>query len=149
MRAGVDERAEAEFRRDLELEPDLVDTYGQLGALYSRMQKYDEAEKTYRAALSRNGKMVDAYEGLAKIYQKQQKLDQALKMIDTALRLAPDIQGGHFLRGRILTQLGRANEAKVEFALAQKTLDTELGKERKSREQNRVPNPELRREPEP
>jgi hypothetical protein len=57
------------------------------------------------------------------------------------------IQGGHFLRGRILTQLGRTKEAKGEFALAQKTLDTQLGKERESREQNRVPNPELTREP--
>jgi tetratricopeptide (TPR) repeat protein len=147
MRAGANERAEAEFRRDLELEPDLVDTYGQLGSLYSRMQKYDEAEKTYRAALARNGKMAEAYAGLAKIYQKQQKLDQALKMIDAALRRAPDIAGGHFLRGRILTQLGRQNEAKVEFALAQKTLDTRLGKEREAREKNRVPNPELTQEP--
>jgi tetratricopeptide (TPR) repeat protein len=147
MRAGADERAEAEFRRDVEIEPDLADTYGQLGALYFRMQKDEEAEKSYRQALARNGKMADAYFGLAKIYQKQQKPDQALKVIDTALRLAPDIQGGHFLRGRILTQLGRAKEAKVEFALAQKTMDTQLGNERKAREQNRVPNPELMQQP--
>jgi tetratricopeptide (TPR) repeat protein len=93
--------------------------------------------------------MASAYAGLAKIYQKRQKLEQALKMIDTALHLAPDITGGHFLRGRILTQLGRTNEAKAEFALAQKNLDTQLGKERESREKNRVPNPELMREPEP
>ncbi len=147
MRAGADERAEAEFRRDVEIEPDLADTYGQLGALYFRMQKDEEAEKSYRQALAWNGKMADAYFGLAKIYQKQQKPDQALKVIDTALRLAPDIQGGHFLRGRILAQLGRAKEAKVEFALAQKTMDTQLSNERKAREQNRVPNPELMQQP--
>ena len=147
MRAGADERAEAEFRRDLELEPDLADTYGQLGVLYSRMQKDEDAEKSYREALARNGRMADSYAGLAKIYQKQQKLDQALKMIDAAMHLAPDITGGHFLRGRILAQLGRANEAKAEFALAQKTLDAQLGKERKSREQNRLPNPELAQQP--
>ena len=93
--------------------------------------------------------MASAYAGLAKIYQKQQKLEPALKMIDAALHLAPDITGGHFLRGRILAQLGRENEAKAEFALAQKKLDTQLGKERESREKNRVPNPELMREPEP
>jgi tetratricopeptide (TPR) repeat protein len=93
--------------------------------------------------------MPDAYIGLAKIYQQQQKLEEALKMIDAALRFAPDTQGGHFLRGRILTQLGRAKEAKEEFTLAQKKLDTQLGKERESREQNRLPNPELKREPEP
>ena len=91
--------------------------------------------------------MAGAYLGLAKVYQKQQKLELALKMIDAALSLTPDISGGHFLRGRILTQLGRQKEAKAEFAIAQKALDTQLGKEREAREQNRVPNPELTQRP--
>ena len=149
MRAGDDERAEAEFRRDIALEPDLPDNYDQLGALYTRTGKDEDAEMSFRKALKRDSKMASAYAGLAKIYQKQQKLELALKMIDAALHLAPDITGGHFLRGRVLTQLGRANEATAEFALAQKKLDSQLGKERESREQNRVPNPELMREPEP
>ena len=149
MRAGADERAETEFRRDIAIEPDLADNYDQLGALYTRLGKDEDAEISFREALRRDSKMASAYAGLAKIYQKQQKLEPALKMIDAALHLAPDIAGGHFLRGRILAQLGRENEAKAEFALAQKKLDTQLGKERESREKNRVPNPELRREPEP
>ena len=149
MRAGDDERAEAEFRRDIALEPDLPDNYDQLGALYTRTGKDEDAEMSFRKALKRDSKMASAYAGLAKIYQKQQKLELALKMIDAALHLAPDITGGHFLRGRILTQLGRPNEAKAELALAQKNLDTQLGTERESREKNRVPNPELMREPEP
>jgi tetratricopeptide (TPR) repeat protein len=149
MRAGADERAEAEFRRDIALEPELADNYDQLGALYTRLGKDEDAERSFREALKRDSKMASAYAGLAKIYQKQQKLEPALKMIDMAVHLAPDITSGHFLRGRILTQLGRANEAKTEFALAQKKLVTQLGKERESREKNRVPNPELMREPEP
>src|SRR5947209_18095751 len=99
--------------------------------------------------MRRASKSDSEYGGLAKIYQNKQKLEQALKMIDATLHLAPDITGGHFLRGRILAQLGRQNEAKAEFALAQKKLNTQLGKERESREKNRVPNPELMREPEP
>jgi tetratricopeptide (TPR) repeat protein len=149
FRAGQYERAEAAFRRDIELEPDVADTYEQLGILYSRMQRDDEAEKEYREALARNAKMPESYLGLAKIYQNQQKFEQALKMIDAALRLAPDIQGGHFLRGRILSQLGRPKEAQAELALAKKALETQLGKEREKREQNRVPNPEFTREPQP
>jgi tetratricopeptide (TPR) repeat protein len=111
------------------------------------MQRDEEAEKEYREALARNPKMPDSYLGLAKVYQSQQKFERALKMIDTALRLAPDIQGGHFLRGRILAQLGRTKEAQVELALAKKTVETQLGKEREKREQNRVPNPELAQQP--
>jgi Flp pilus assembly protein TadD len=149
MRSGADERAEAEFRRDIGLEPDLADNYHQLGILYSRTQKEEDAEKSFREALARDSKMAAAYAELAKIYQKQQKLPQALKMIDVAMGLSPEIPGGHFLRGRILTQLGRQKEARVEFAAAQKTLDSQLGKERQSRDENRLPNPELTQQPPP
>src|SRR5437667_9009356 len=137
VRAGADERAETEFRRDIAIEPDLADNYDQLGALYTRLGKDEDAETSFREALRRDSKRASAYAGLAKIYQKQQKLEPALKMIDAALHLAPDITGGHFLRGRILAQLGRENEAKAEFALAQTKLDTQLGKERESRGKNR------------
>ncbi|PYT54644.1 MAG: hypothetical protein DMG43_05520 [Acidobacteria bacterium] len=149
MRSGDNERAEEEFRRDIALEPDLADDYEQLGVLYSRMQREEDAEKSFREALERDAKNAGAYLGLAKLYQKEQKAQQALKMIDAALRLSPEFHGGHFLRGRILTQLGRQKEARVEFAAAQKAMDSELGKRRESLEDERIPNPELTRQPEP
>src|SRR5437016_10037272 len=128
MRLGQHDRAEGEFRKDIELEPDLADDYEQLGALYSRMQRDDEAEKEFREALKRNPKSDGAYLGLAKLYQKQRKLADALKMADAALGLSPEIHGGHFLRGRILAQLGREKEAQLEFAAAQKSIDAQLNK---------------------
>jgi tetratricopeptide (TPR) repeat protein len=149
MREGNNERAEAEFRRDISLEPDLADNYQQLGVLYTRMQRDADAEKSFRESLVRDPKMADSYAGLAKVYQKQQKPQQALKMIDTALRLLPEIHGGHFLRGRILAQLGRQKEARVEFAAAQKAIDSGLDKERESLGENHVPNPELTQQPPP
>src|SRR5467141_3023408 len=147
MRSGENERAEAEFRRDIALEPDLADNYEQLGVLYSRMQRDEDAEKSFRESLNRDAKSAGAYLGLAKLYQKQNKPQPALKMIDTALSLSPDIHGGHFLRGRILMQLGRQREARVEFAAAQKGMEGRLNKERESQEDDRVPNPELTRQP--
>src|SRR6266566_4267403 len=147
MRLGENDRAEAEFRRDIALEPDLADNYEQLGVLYSRMQRDEDAEKSFRAALNRNAKSAGAYLGLAKLCQKQNKPERGLKMIDTALRLTPDIHGGHFLRGRILMQLGRQKEARSEFAAAQKNMEGQLNKERQSQEDDRVPNPELTQQP--
>ena len=114
-----------------------------------RLSKDEDAEISFREALKRDSKMASAYAGLAKLYQKQKKLEPALKMADAALRISPDLEGGHYLRGRILMQLGRDKEASVELTAAQKKLDTQLGQERESREKNRVPNPELMREPEP
>ena len=147
MRLGQHDRAEGEFRKDIELEPDLADDYEQLGALYSRMQRDDEAEKEFREALKRNPKSDGAYLGLANLYQKQRKLADALKMADAALGLSPEIHGGHFLRGRILAQLGREKEAQLEFAAAQKSIDAQLNKERNALEQEPVPNPELTKQP--
>jgi len=149
MRLGDNERAEAEFRRDIALEPDLADNYEQLGVLYSRMQRDEDAENSFREALKRDAKSAGSYLGLAKLYQKQNKPEPGLKMIDAALRLSPDIHGGHFLRGRILTQLGRRDEARVEFAAAQKGMQGKLDKERESQDDDRVPNPELARQPQP
>jgi Flp pilus assembly protein TadD len=149
MRMGDNERAEAEFRRDIALEPDLADNYEQLGILYSRMQRDDDAEKSFREALKRDAKSAGSCLGLAKLYQNQNKPEPALKMIDAALRLSPDIHGGHFLRGRILTQLGRREEARVEFAAAQKGMQGKLDKEREAQDEDRVPNPELTRQPQP
>ena len=148
-RSGDYERAESEFRRDITLEPDLADNYDQLGALYTRIGRDQEAERAFREALKRDSRMASAYAGLAKLYQKQQKLEPALRMADTALRLSPDYEGGHYLRGRILMQLGREKEGRVELAAAQKALDFQLGATREKRKQDRVPNPELTREPEP
>ena len=149
MRMGDNERAEAEFRRDIALEPDLADNYEQLGILYSRMQRDEDAEKSFREALKRDARSAGAYLGLAKLYQKQNKPETGLKMIDAALRLSPDIHGGHFLRGRILTQLGRREEARVEFAAAQKGMQGKLDKEREAQDEDRVPvpNPELTSQP--
>src|SRR5438132_10709167 len=147
MRLGENDRAEAEFRRDIALEPDLADNYEQLGVLYSRMQRDEDAEKSFREALNRDAKSAGAYLGLAKLCQKQNKPERGLKMIDTELRLSADIHGGAFVRGRILMQLGRQKEARSEFAAAQKNMEGQLNKERQSQEDDRVPNPELTRQP--
>jgi tetratricopeptide (TPR) repeat protein len=148
-RSGDYERAESEFRRDIALEPDLADNYGQLGALYARAGRDDDAEKAFREALKRDSKMASAYSGLAKLYQKRQKFEPALRMADAILRISPDYEGGHYLRGRILMQLGREKEARVELAAAQKALDSQLETAREKKREDRVPNPELTREPEP
>ena len=111
------------------------------------MQRDEDAEKSFREALNRDAKSAGAYLGLAKLCQKQNKPERGLKMIDTALRLSADIHGGHFVRGRILMQLGRQKEARSEFAAAQKNMEGQLNKERQSQEDDRVPNPELTRQP--
>ena len=142
-----EERAEAEFGKDLAVEPDLPDTYEALGDFYLRAGKNDEARKFFEEALKRNPKMASALFGVAKIHFQEQKYPQALTAIDSAQHLAPDSQPVHYLRGQILARLGRRDEAQKELAVAQKILNSQLGKRRESLSDDRVPNPELAEPP--
>jgi len=143
MRLGENDAAEAELKKEIAAEPDLADSYEQLGQLYLQEQKNEEAEKMFREALKRNAKLARVYVGLAKLEFDQQKNAEALKSIDAAMRLEPDVYSGHFWRARILAKLGRAEEAKIEFAAAKRMLESGLDKDRKTIEDNAMPNPEL------
>jgi tetratricopeptide (TPR) repeat protein len=149
MRAGNNERAEAEFRRDIAIEPDLPDNDEQLGLLYARTQRDSEAEKSFREALRIDPKRLNALLGLTKLYLGQQKYHQAVITAAAALKLAPDNQSAHFMRGQALVREGRREEGRVELATAQKLLDAGLDKDRATLDENRIPNPELTQQPEP
>jgi tetratricopeptide (TPR) repeat protein len=142
-RAGDNERAETEFHQDIALEPDLPDNYEQLGLLYLRLQRTEEAEKSFRQALRYDQKRATAHLGLTKLYLQQQKYKQALTEADAALKLAPNSQSGHFMRGQSLMREGRRGEGRQELATAQKLLDTGLDKDRAALGEDRIPNPEL------
>ena len=139
--------AEAEFRKDIEIEPDVADDYAQLGLLYAREQKKEEAERAFQEALRREPRMATAQLGLAQLYFGEEKFALALRQADAAARLAPDNQNVHYLRGRILTRLGRQAEARSELAAAQKLMNQSLGKARANLGDEAIPNPELTREP--
>jgi tetratricopeptide (TPR) repeat protein len=147
LRVDNNEGAEREFRKDLAVEPDLPDTYEQLGQFDLRAGKDDEAAEFFREALKRNPKMAASLFGLAKVYMQQEKYRQALGEIDSAVRLAPDNQSVHFVRGQVLTRLGRREEGQAEFATAQKMVNADLSKRRESLSDQRIPNPELAEPP--
>jgi tetratricopeptide (TPR) repeat protein len=147
MRAGDNDRAESEFRQDIVLEPDLPDNYEQLGLLYLRLQRNDDAEKSFRQALHYDPKRSAALLGLTKLYLQQQKYKSALATADSAVKLAPDSQSAHFMRGQALLHEGRREEGRQELAAAQKLLDSGLDKDRAALGENRIPNPELSRQP--
>lgn len=148
MRMGDnDALAEEEFRKDIAIEPDLADNYQQLGVLYTRMQKPEEAEKAFAEALRRDPKMASARFGLAQLYFNEAKFDLALREADAAVLQAPESQSVHYLRARVLTRLGRQEDAKAELAATQKLMNQSLGKARADLDDKAIANPELTREP--
>lgn len=149
VRAGDNARGEEEFRRDILIEPDLPEPYQMLGEFYVRAGKDEDAEKFFLQALKRNPKMPDSLSGLAKIYLRQKKYQDAMNAADAALRLAPNAGNLHFVRGTILTKLGRSEEAKKELTLAAQIRNAavERDKEIDALSEGHVPNPELKQAP--
>jgi tetratricopeptide (TPR) repeat protein len=141
------EAAEAEYRKDIALEPDMAYNYEQLGKLYEQQGRDEDAEKMYHEALAREPRLAESLLKLGQIHQRKGKNQEALKELDAALKLAPDNESIHFVRGRVLLALGRKEEGKAELATAQKMLDSALDKRRAKNKEKEVPNPELTQEP--
>lgn len=118
-----------------------------LGELYLRSGQNEEAEKFFQQGLKRNPRLPASLLGLAKIFMQQERYRDALTTIDSAVRLAPDHEAMHFVRGQVLMRLGRGQEAQAEYATAQKILNSSLNKRRESLGDDRVPNPELAEPP--
>ncbi len=137
------ERARDEFLKDAALEPDLAFNYDELGDVYSLMQEDSNAEKNYREALRRDPRLVNSYVGLAKAYQREHKYPAALTAIDWAEKLDPRRTDIHYVRGQILTHLGRKEEGRKELE-ASVRIDNERRAERQKQvESGSVPSPEL------
>ena len=131
-------RARDEFLKDAGVEPDLALNYDELGDVYWLLEDDGDAEKSYREALHRDPRLVNSHLGLAKICQHQEKFAQALAEIDAAEKIdakRPDI---HYLRGRVLLQMGRKDEAKREQDAAQQAQKPEASP---------VPSPEVLQSP--
>jgi tetratricopeptide (TPR) repeat protein len=112
-------RALDEFLKDSAIEPDLGLNYDAMGDVHWLLEDDKNAEKNYREALHHDPRLLNSHLGLAKIYQHQEKYALALAEIDAAEKIdaaRPDI---HYLRGRILLQMGRKDEAKKELDTAQ------------------------------
>jgi tetratricopeptide (TPR) repeat protein len=137
------ERARDEFLKDAALEPDLAFNYDELGDVYSLMQQDGNAEKSYREALRRDARLVNSYIGLAKAYQREQKYRLALNAIDSAEKLDSRRTDIHYVRGQILSHLGRKEEGRKELE-ASVRIDNERRAERQKQvESGSVPSPEL------
>ena len=139
------EGARAEFKRDLELEPNAAFTYEQLGNVESALEHEDEAARNYREAVRRDGRLVNARMGLAKIEERRRQYPAALAELDEVIKLDAGNASARYLRGQMLLRMGRDAEGRKELAAATKLMNEQRTARQKELE---APSPELAREPE-
>jgi Flp pilus assembly protein TadD len=89
---GRSAEAEPFYKMALELDPDNVAPYGNLGILQAERKQFTEAEKTFRALLARStgNARLRALVNLANVCGEQGKLDEAESLLRQALALAPN-----------------------------------------------------------
>ncbi|MFO7300923.1 MAG: tetratricopeptide repeat protein [Acidobacteriota bacterium] len=95
--------------------------YVQLGDVYQRLKRSEDAETAYQKAVEINPKNAQAYDGLAALYNTMGRLDQAAE----AAARAMELQGGQatdatsaYNMGAIMMNAGKVTEARAHFQRA-------------------------------
>src|SRR5262249_49457687 len=105
-------------------------------------QQPGEAERNFRKALQLDSQLTTSRFGLAQIFDQQGKYGSALSELDTALKIDPNNNSLHYLRGRILLRLNRKREAQSELNTATRLLQSQ--REKRQRDiYGTLPHPEL------
>ncbi|MBD1259026.1 VCBS repeat-containing protein [Maribacter polysiphoniae] len=84
------EEAETTFLKYIELAPDKKMGYANLGLVYLRMGKYDEAKEQLAKAIDIDGEDADINLILATVYQMNDEKDKAIAVLTNSLGFAPD-----------------------------------------------------------
>ncbi len=113
------ERAVAEARRALALDPTLAEAYSCLGFTFVGTRRWAEAEQMFQKAFAVNPNSATAHLQSWALQQARGRLDAALKEADRAVELDPISFTGHALRANNLVALRRFDEALAASDLAE------------------------------
>ena len=111
MWAKAYDKAEAAYRRALDLQPNRIDAYLRLGHLARSRKAYDEALGWYRQAqeISPNHYALPYYMGIT--LREQKRYEEALRYFDIALEKEPKAAWTWYFKALTLKALARDDEA--------------------------------------
>lgn len=107
--------AENEFRRSLELSPELVLSHQRYGSYLSFMGRFEESIKHYEYALELDPFSLHVNMNLATNYYLMGNSERAVSHLEKTLELDPDYMPTHFVLACTYIQQGRLTDAIAEF----------------------------------
>jgi tetratricopeptide (TPR) repeat protein len=119
FRGRLDESADW-TRKELEINPGNAMAWYQLGDVYVRQAKWDDAIAMLQRSLWINPFYSGPYILLGRAYAKKGQGATAEGMLRRAIQYDPNNRSAHYLLAQVLQQMGRHDEAKAEFAIAEK-----------------------------
>jgi tetratricopeptide (TPR) repeat protein len=117
---GDFKKAEEAFEQAVTLHPHDPRALTALGQVQEQLGKPPESIETFGKVIELDPRSPEAHENLGIALGDRTDLAAALKESSIATRLAPSSVNAHFLRGRLLSDLGLHEEARGEF---RKTLE--------------------------
>lgn len=114
------DEAVAALEKEIELNPANAMAFYRLGDAYTRQLKWDEAIPTLQKSVWLNPFFSGPYILLGKSYLKKREMANAEGMLRRAIQMDPNNKSAHYMLAQLLQQTGRADEAKREFAIAEK-----------------------------
>ncbi len=108
------------LNKEIAINPSNGMAYYRLGEALTRQLKWDEAVPSLQKSIWLNPFFSGPYIVLGKIYFKKGDFGNAENILRRAVEMDPKNFGAHYLLAQTLQQSGKLEEAKTEFALAEK-----------------------------
>jgi tetratricopeptide (TPR) repeat protein len=108
------------LEKELEHNPGNANAHYKIGDAYTRLLKWDEAIAALQKSVWLNPFYSGPYILLGKSYLKKRELSNAEGMLKRAIQFDPNNKSAHYLIAQVYQQMGRTEDAKREFALAEK-----------------------------
>lgn len=98
--------AEANYRRCLELKPDLMLARYNLGVILRERNEWKEAQEQFEVVLEVDANNAKVHNNLAITLQHQEQTQDAIASYEKAIAIDPDFASAHFNLGMLLLNLG-------------------------------------------
>ncbi|HUI08239.1 MAG TPA: tetratricopeptide repeat protein [Verrucomicrobiae bacterium] len=106
------------WRDTLTKNPQCWLAHNNLGNVYWREGKINDALGHYEQALRLNPDYAEAHNNLGNVFWREGKISDAIEHYEQALRLNPDSPEAHYNLGSVLAQTGKTTEAIAHFEQA-------------------------------
>ena len=107
-----------EFKKAIELAPDLALSHGGLGDAYAHLGRYDDAIAEYQKTIELDPKGAVPHNGLGTVYWRLGRYDDAIAEYERAIELDPKYAYPHNGLGSVYYELGRYDDAIAEYERA-------------------------------
>ena len=106
------------FKEVTRLDPQRAGAYINLGAVFNRLEQYDDAIPYLRRGIQLDMNRAEGYYNLALVYRRKGQLDLAVQAYREAVRVSPRMADAHFNMANIYLEQSQFRLAESHYRLA-------------------------------